>query len=272
MRHACAQAGTRPAPETHLPKTLRRQRAAALALIAKHAGAYADDARRTRWVVDLVARAAAELTAAAAARDAEAARLEAEVARLAAAGAAAEAAAAAEAGALRARVAELEKGQYDAGFALHTAQRERHEMRLDLEAAERAAAAASAECAALAGAARRAGEQDARVRRAVAVRSHALRAELLEKGAALRAARASDRRMVREAELRLRAREAAVDAERAAVAAGEDAAAAREALLEDFALRLHVAETRLAAQEQQQQQQQTQTQQTPKQAQAQQQR
>jgi hypothetical protein len=142
----------------HLP-TSRRQRSQAIQLIAKHAGAYAAEAQKTKWVVDLVMKAVAESKDHIASQDAEIASLSARLEEQRSASAAAAAAAAQRAAALSQRVQELEAGLYNTGFALHTAQREHHEMARALAAARGTARAATAECGQLAAAVRRAGEQ-----------------------------------------------------------------------------------------------------------------
>ncbi|GBF91302.1 hypothetical protein Rsub_03622 [Raphidocelis subcapitata] len=221
-------------------------RSKALELIAKHAGAYAAEAGKTKWIVELVVRVLGESRDHIAAQDAQIAALRAEVEALEARGREAAAAAAGEEARLRQRVAELEGGLYNTGFTLHTAQREHFEMRQALEAAEGTARAATEECAQLAAAMRRAGEQDARVRRALAERACALKTALVDASSQLRGAHNADRREFREAEWRLRDRERALAAERAALEEQREAGLARDEALETLALQLHHAETELA--------------------------
>ncbi|KIZ03836.1 hypothetical protein MNEG_4126 [Monoraphidium neglectum] len=223
-----------------------RLRNRAVELIAKHAGSYALEAQKTKWVVELVTKVVLEGKTDADDREAQIALLQAEVAALQEGGRSAAAAAAEEARLLRQQLQEVEAALYNTGFTLHTLQREHGEMAQALAAAEDTAQAAALECQQLAAAVRRADEQDARARRSLAHRAFHLKTALLDASSRLRGAGDADRKEYREAEWRLRERERALASDRAALLEAREEGDARDALLESFMLRVHAAEAELA--------------------------
>ncbi|KAF8069461.1 MKS1 [Scenedesmus sp. PABB004] len=237
----------RPKGRPSLGKEKAKQRVRAISLIQKHAGANAaraacccsrascraaqKEGQKTKWIVDLVVRVDEEHRADTAGIVAESAALKRELADLQASAVAALAAEQARVAALQSQAEEL--------AAEHAAMRE------SLLYAEGAAAAATADAAELASAVAAATEQDARARHALSHRSHELREALLSTSEALRAVGARDRRQRHATEVRLRDKERALAAERAALLEQQAAHAARDAALETLKLKYHLASLRI---------------------------
>ncbi|WIA30296.1 hypothetical protein OEZ86_000384 [Tetradesmus obliquus] len=148
-----------------------------------------------------------------------------------------------QAQALHLKVQEQELEIYNTTYALHNAQAQHAVMQQSLHYAEEAAATANSECATLAAAVQAMTEQDARARCGLAHRAHHLRDALLQTSAALRQFNDRDRKERNEVgtrELRLKDKERALLAERAALLEQQAVQQARDAALETLQLKYHL--------------------------------
>ncbi|WIA10234.1 hypothetical protein OEZ85_010434 [Tetradesmus obliquus] len=145
-----------------------------------------------------------------------------------------------QAQALHLKVQEQELEIYNTTYALQNAQAQHAVMQQSLHYAEEAAATANSECATLAAAVQAMTEQDARARCGLAHRAHHLRDALLQTSAALRQFNDRDRKERNERELRLKDKERALLAERAALLEQQAVQQARDAALETLQLKYHL--------------------------------
>eukprot|EP00879_Flechtneria_rotunda_P023352 GHRR01024702.1.p1 GENE.GHRR01024702.1~~GHRR01024702.1.p1 ORF type:complete len:286 (+),score=119.27 GHRR01024702.1:47-859(+) len=239
--------GKRPGPGSR-PTTVKdksMQKTRALSLIAKHAGAYAAEAQKSKWVVGLVMKVDEQYKQGLADRDSHIATLQQQLQEQRESSSAAMQELKQQSDALQCKVQEQELDLYNTTYLLSTAQAQHAVMQDCLQYAEEAAVVATNECATLAAAVQALTEQDARARSSLAHRAHHLRLALLQTNAALRGFHEKDRKDRNVKEWRLKQKEKGLAAERAALLEQQAAQQARDDALETLQLKYHLAAMKL---------------------------